>query len=70
MSLLDTQDPQINIFYNTQSSQHNIMVIIFWFAAVLLLNTLPNNVKEASSVTTFKDLLKTHLFQQYFVKYL
>ena len=38
------------------------------FATASLWNTLPNNVKEASSVIAFKGLLKTHLFQQYFVK--
>ena len=41
---------------------------VFSFAATSLWNTLPNNVKEASSVIAFKGLLKTHLFQQYFVK--
>ena len=41
---------------------------VFLVAAALMWNNLPNKVKEASSVTKFKGLLKTHLFQQYFVK--
>ena len=39
----------------------------FLFAAASLWNTLPIKIKEANSVKSFKTLLKTHLFNQYFV---
>ena len=38
----------------------------FCKAAPTLWNALPDNIKEAESVDTFKSKLKTHLFKEYF----
>ena len=38
----------------------------FVFAAPSMWNTLPSNLKEATTISQFKTLLKTHLFKQYY----
>ena len=70
MSHLEIWDPHTDIFYNAQSSQKNIMVSAHFYLQFPHCGTPYTNedqMKEADSVKSFKILLKTHLFKQYFV---
>ena len=62
---------------NLRSSQKNLLECpvlgtrfygesAFSFGGPLLWNAVPLHLKEANSVNTFKSLLKTFLFQEYY----